>query len=146
MPFDEGAKILDVGCGPGTWIMDVATEYPNSEFIGIDMCDIFPNNIRPANVSFQVGNVLDGLNFEDNTFDMVSLRFFVLAFRKEEWVGVLKEIRRVLKPGGYMLSIEPGMLEIGSDFVRWAGKICTYLVYLYRFILKRMDYLNRLFS
>ncbi|KAI7865985.1 S-adenosyl-L-methionine-dependent methyltransferase [Mucor mucedo] len=123
LPFEDGAKILDLGCGPGTWIMDVATEYPNSEFIGVDMCDIFPNNIRPANVTFQVGNVLEGLAFEDNSFDMVSLRFFILAFRTEEWAGVLKEIRRVLKPGGFMLSIEPGMLEIGSDFVCWAGKI-----------------------
>lgn len=126
LPFNDGAKILDLGCGPGTWIMDVATEYPNSEFIGVDMCDIFPNNIRPANVTFQVGNVLEGLAFEDNSFDMVSLRFFILAFRKEEWAGVLKEIRRVLKPGGFVLSIEPGMLEVGSEFVCWAGKICNY--------------------
>jgi cyclopropane fatty-acyl-phospholipid synthase-like methyltransferase len=21
IPFDNGAKILDIGCGPGTWIM-----------------------------------------------------------------------------------------------------------------------------
>lgn len=74
------------------------------------MCDIFPNNIRPANVTFQIGNILEGLSFEDNTFDMVNMNFFILAFKKEEWVGVLKEIRRVLKPGGFLLSREPGML------------------------------------
>lgn len=123
---------MDLGCGPGTWIMvkknikffifivflllkillfkDVATEFPNSEFIGVDMCDIFPNNIRPANVKFQVANVLEGLPFEDNTFHMVNMSFFILAFRKEEWAGVIKEIRRVLKPGGFFLSREAGML------------------------------------
>jgi ubiquinone/menaquinone biosynthesis C-methylase UbiE len=74
------------------------------------MCDIFPNNIRPANVKFQVGNVLEGLPFENDTFDMVNFSFFILAFRSEEWSGVIKEIRRVLKPGGFLLSREPGML------------------------------------
>ncbi|GAA5799959.1 hypothetical protein HPULCUR_005380 [Helicostylum pulchrum] len=123
VPFDEGVKVLDLGCGPGTWIMDVATEYPNSEFIGVDMCDIFPNNIRPANVTFQTGNILEQLAFEDNTFDLVNLRLFILAFRTDEWDAVLKEIRRVLKPGGYILSVEAGMLEYGSDFVKWAGRI-----------------------
>ncbi|KAG2234320.1 S-adenosyl-L-methionine-dependent methyltransferase [Thamnidium elegans] len=121
--FEEGVKVLDLGCGPGTWIMDVATEYPNSEFIGVDMCDIFPNNIRPANVTFQTGNVLEQLSFEDNTFDLINLRLFILAFRTDEWDAVLKEVRRMLKPGGYLLSVEAGMLENGTDFVQWAGRI-----------------------
>lgn len=88
------------------------------------MSDIFPNNIRPVNVQFEVGNVLDGLSFPDNTFDIVNLRLFILAFRTEEWAKVLKEIQRVLKPGGYILSREAGMLETGTEFVRWAGRIC----------------------
>ena len=88
------------------------------------MCDIFPSNIRPANVSFQTGNVLEGLAFEDDTFDLVNMSFFILAFRKDDWAGVLKEIRRVLKPGGFLISREAGMLEVGTDFVKWAGRIC----------------------
>lgn len=74
------------------------------------MCDIFPNNIRPANVTFQLGNILEGLCFQDNTFDIVNFSFFILAFKAEEWVTILKEIKRVLKPGGYLLTREAGML------------------------------------
>lgn len=99
------------------------------------MCDIFPNNIRPANVAFQTGNILERLAFEDNTFDLINLRLFILAFRTEEWDAVLKEIRRVLKPGGYILSVEAGMLETGSDFVKWAGRICKYIYKDTRFFL-----------
>ncbi|KAG2204030.1 hypothetical protein INT47_007024 [Mucor saturninus] len=119
----NNALVLDLGCGPGTWIMDVATEYPSSEFIGVDMCDVFPNNIRPANVSFQVGNILKRLPFSDNTFDFVNMRLFIIALKKEEWPILLKEAYRVMKPGGYMQMVECGMLERGNEFVRQSGTI-----------------------
>ncbi|KAI8376460.1 S-adenosyl-L-methionine-dependent methyltransferase [Radiomyces spectabilis] len=123
VPLEQGALVLDVGCGPGTWLMDMATEYPCSNFIGVDMCDIFPTNIRPSNVSFQVANVLERLPFPDNTFDFVNMRLFIIALRKEQWPTVIKELYRVLKPGGYLQSVECGMLERGNDFIVWAGQV-----------------------
>ncbi|KAI7901596.1 S-adenosyl-L-methionine-dependent methyltransferase [Cokeromyces recurvatus] len=115
--------VLDLGCGPGTWLMDVATEYPTSQFIGVDMCDIFPSNIRPPNVSFQTGNALERLPFPDNTFDLVNVRLFILALMKYEWSTVIKEIYRVLKPGGFVQMIECGMLERGNEFVKYCSRI-----------------------
>ncbi|ORZ03085.1 S-adenosyl-L-methionine-dependent methyltransferase [Syncephalastrum racemosum] len=123
IPLHNGAQILDVGCGPGTWIMDVATEYPESEFTGIDMCPVFPTDIRPPNVNFQYGNVMERLPFDDNTFDLINMRFFILALRKEDWDVVLPELHRILKPGGVLQSLESSMLESGTDFVRHAGKM-----------------------
>ncbi|KAG0173195.1 hypothetical protein DFQ30_008584 [Apophysomyces sp. BC1015] len=121
IPLEENARILDVGCGPGTWIMDIATEYPTSEFIGIDMCDVFPTNIRPPNVTFQVGNVLERLPFPDNSFDFVNIRLFIIALKKEQWPIVFAELFRVTKPGGCIQSTEAGMLNRGNEFVLRAG-------------------------
>ncbi|KAI8082674.1 S-adenosyl-L-methionine-dependent methyltransferase [Gilbertella persicaria] len=123
IPVEDNAKILDLGCGPGTWIMDVATELPNSELVGVDISDVFPSDIRPSNVSFKLNNILDGIAFPDNTFDIVHFRFFCIALRSEEWIPVLKEIMRVLKPGGIIVSKEPGMLLEGNEFFKWAGKV-----------------------
>ncbi|ORE16249.1 S-adenosyl-L-methionine-dependent methyltransferase [Rhizopus microsporus] len=123
LDFEKGVKILDLGCGPGTWIMDMATEYPNSEFVGIDMCDVFPTNIRPANVTFQVSNALDGLPFEDNSFDMVNFSLFILALKKDQWLPLMKEIHRILKPGGLFHSREASMLLLGNQFVQWASQV-----------------------
>ncbi|CAG8748121.1 5675_t:CDS:2, partial [Cetraspora pellucida] len=64
-----GACVLDVGCGPATWILEMASEYTSSSFTGIDISPVFPSNIKPRNVEFYQMNVLDGLPFEDNTFD-----------------------------------------------------------------------------
>ncbi|KAI8145969.1 S-adenosyl-L-methionine-dependent methyltransferase [Fennellomyces sp. T-0311] len=121
--LEQGAKILDVGCGPGTMLMDLATEYPECELVGIDMCDVFPNNIKPPNVQFLHANVLERLPFDDNTFDFVHMRFFMLALRREEWPIALKEIHRVLKPGGYFQSLESGMMDHGNDFCLWVGGV-----------------------
>ncbi|KAI9499484.1 S-adenosyl-L-methionine-dependent methyltransferase [Zychaea mexicana] len=96
-PFDEGAKVLDLACGPGTWIMDFATENPNAQCVGVDMVDVFPKEIRPTNVEFKVANVMEGLPYPDNSFDLVY-------------------------PGGCAQSVEAGMLEKGNEFVNKAGQ------------------------
>lgn len=88
----------------------MATEFPDCEFVGIDMCPVFPTNIRPPNVTFQHGNVLEGLPFEDESFDFINLRFFMLALKRDQWAIVMKEIYRLLKPGGCLQSLESGMM------------------------------------
>ncbi|KAI8335331.1 S-adenosyl-L-methionine-dependent methyltransferase, partial [Chlamydoabsidia padenii] len=115
---NPNTKILDCGCGPGTWIMDVASEEPNCQYYGVDISDVFPKVGVPSNIHFQVANVLEGLPFEDNTFDFISLRLLILAFRKEEWIIALKELYRVLKPGGFIESKDCGQTMGGNEFVR----------------------------
>src|SRR5438552_2495374 len=38
--LDGIERILDIGCGPGGWALDVARSYPNKEIIGIDISDM----------------------------------------------------------------------------------------------------------
>ncbi|KAG0746999.1 hypothetical protein G6F57_007202 [Rhizopus arrhizus] len=113
----DNAVVLDVGCGPGTWLMDVATEFPGGDFHGVDVYNIFPRNIRPANVHFQSCDALEGLPFPDNTFDLVNMRMLYVALKKDEWSLMFKEIYRVLKPGGFLQSCECTTIETGNEFV-----------------------------
>lgn len=84
----------------------MATEHPNAHVTGLDMSDMFPTAIRPENVTFQLANILDGLPYEDNTFDFVHMRQLVVALRSNEWLTVIQEIYRVLKPGGLIQLVE----------------------------------------
>ncbi|CAG8475987.1 18193_t:CDS:2 [Gigaspora margarita] len=71
----NGIRVLDIGCGAGSWILDMAAQYPSSTFLGLDKLDLFPSSDkRFPNTGFIQANVLDGIPFPDNTFDFVCER------------------------------------------------------------------------
>jgi len=86
----------------GSWSFDMATNYPHVEFIGIDISPIQPSQIKPENFNFIQANLLDGLPFEDDTFDYVFQRLLVSSVPTDKWPVVIEELIRVLKPGGYL--------------------------------------------
>lgn len=106
----EGCKVLDVGCGPGVWILEMANHYPNSTFMGVDIVSTYPEHIRPNNTKFCQANVIDRLPFEDNTFDFVYMRFMMFAFTSEDWKKAIKELIRVCKPSGFLEIMERDIL------------------------------------
>ncbi|KAI9273153.1 hypothetical protein EDC94DRAFT_594020 [Helicostylum pulchrum] len=115
-------KVLDIGCGSGTWILEMATEFPNSDFYGVDDCPLFPTSIKPPNAHFRLHDVLKGIAFEDCQFDFVYMRLMILYFTPEELSQLLKEISRVMKPGGYFEVVDT------SYTIRNPGPLCTKLV------------------
>jgi len=97
------AKALDIGCGPGLWVLELASAYPRSEFTGLDISPVFPTAIKPSNASFRLCDVLCGpLPFDDNTFDLVHMRDMGAWLSREGWPMVVKEIVRVTKRGGWV--------------------------------------------
>ncbi|KAF9406956.1 hypothetical protein BGZ76_006231, partial [Entomortierella beljakovae] len=92
--------VLDVGCGPGTWILEMSTEHTETNFTGVDISAVWPTEIRPRNCRFQVVNAIKGLPFDDNTFDFVYQRFMILAYPAKDWPFIMQELVRVTKPGG----------------------------------------------
>lgn len=85
----------------------MASDYPRSHFIGIDIAPIFPLEIKPINTEFQIQNVTHRLPFDDNSFDYIHMRLMLAVLKEEEWKSVvLSELFRILKPGGYIESHE----------------------------------------
>ncbi|ORE11545.1 S-adenosyl-L-methionine-dependent methyltransferase [Rhizopus microsporus var. microsporus] len=103
LDFQKGISILDVGCSSGVWIMDMMTEYPNCTYHGCDIVNVIDKKLSLKQFTFNYGNVTKRLPYEDNTFDFVHMRFFVLALNEEhEWPAAISEVIRVTKPGGMM--------------------------------------------
>ena len=102
------SKILDVGTGNGNFIKIISSLYGDfSEIIGIDLLDV---SVEGCKKSFEDDRInffkMDALNmdFEDDLFDMVCLSNSL--HHLEDINSTLKEMERVLKPGGALVFCE----------------------------------------
>ena len=109
--------LLDVGCGPGTITTGFVEYLSSGSATGIDITDsvisqntsTFPISKYP-NLKFEVGNILDGLKYEDESFDVVFTNQTILHL--PDPVKAMTEARRVLKTGGMLAMRE-------SDHLSW---------------------------
>ena len=104
----EGSSVLEVAPGPGYFAIELA-KLGNYKITGLDISktfvDIAGENARAEGVeiNFRHGNA-SSMSFEDNCFDLIVCR---AAFKNfSDPVGALKEMRRVLRPGGKALIID----------------------------------------
>ena len=103
--IEQGDHILDVGCGHGRSLMELAARAPRGRVVGVDpselMVEIAAQRNRPLIEAARVDVVLSGvesLPFPDDVFDKAQC-VHVLYFWKDIEMS-LREIARVLKPGG----------------------------------------------
>ena len=97
------SKVLDLACGPGEWVLNLASAYRHMEVVGIDLSEKmvgYANSRKWPNTSFRVMNILQLLDFPDNTFDFVNARLIFSFMPKAAWPELLQECMRVLRPGG----------------------------------------------
>jgi ubiquinone/menaquinone biosynthesis C-methylase UbiE len=95
--LQPGDRLLDVGCGPGTITLDLATRVAPGEVLGIDpSADVIAQAAESAtgNVRFEVGDVFT----HDGTYDVVHAHQ-VLQHLADP-VGALAAMRRSTRPGG----------------------------------------------
>lgn len=103
-------SILDVGCGTGRWCREMARQFPYAQVVGLDLEELpdGPAALLPPNYRFVSGNVLHPLPFAHETFDYVHQRLLVAAIPLPHWPGVISELIRVTRPGGWLELVEAG--------------------------------------
>ncbi|HLZ57092.1 MAG TPA: class I SAM-dependent methyltransferase [Ktedonosporobacter sp.] len=117
-------RVLDVGCGTGDWLLEVAKTSPSiSLLIGVDiskkMVDYARHQAEVQGVSdrveFHVMDALRMLEFPTSFFDLVNQRFGASFVRTWEWPKLLDEYKRVCKRGGVIRVTEADFLAGSSS-------------------------------
>lgn len=103
-PVTDPRRILDTGCGTGQWGFEICDQFPSATVVGIDLVPGKPE--RPARYRFVKGDLLQGLPFRSDQFDLVHQRFLVAGVPVLAWPALVGELVRTARPGGWVELVE----------------------------------------
>ncbi len=124
------AQVCDLGCGTGATAIAEARACPAAQVVGVDISPAMiaraeravaacPTDVRDR-ISVHVGDATR-LPFADGRFDVVTGHSFLYLVPQR--ASVLREVARVLRPGGRAIFMEPrrgdfspvALLRVGRD-------------------------------
>ena len=109
MDLKPGQKVLDVCCGTGTLCAMIAEEIgSDGEVVGVDLSENMLKKAekrREDNIRFCYANA-EEIPYADGYFDRASVTFGLHEMPHLVRMNVLREMRRVLKPGGKIIVLD----------------------------------------
>lgn len=105
--LNPGQRILDLGCGTATLTIAAKQLQPEAEITGLDgdpeILQIARTKTARAGVALSFDNAMsDRMPYADASFDCVLSSLFFHHLNRENKRATLREVRRVLKPGGWL--------------------------------------------
>ena len=135
-----GKRVLDIGCGMGSWSC-VAAKYGARSVDGFDIQEEMVELAKQATSQFSmvtvcVGDVI-GMPYNDSSFDVTLCFYVTCALRPEACINLFKEMYRVLVASGKAVvncitkfACEKMALRSGADRVLVEKKIAEKLMNL----------------
>ncbi|MCO7127035.1 demethylmenaquinone methyltransferase [Sporolactobacillus shoreicorticis] len=113
----QGHQVIDVCCGTGDWTISMAKIVgPQGNVVGLDFSD---NMLKIAelkreenqleNIKLVSGDAM-AIPYEDASFDRATIGFGLRNV--PDYLTVLKEINRVLRPGGSLVCLETSQTKL----------------------------------
>ena len=109
MKIRDGESILEVAVGTGLTFQELLKANPHGHNTGIDLTPAILEKARQRavksglnNYSLSLGDAYD-LQYPDQQFDLLVNNYMFDLLPEEDFMTVLKEFNRVLKPGGRLV-------------------------------------------
>ncbi|HEU5347195.1 MAG TPA: class I SAM-dependent methyltransferase [Ktedonobacterales bacterium] len=136
-PATAPSYILDVACGSGRWVREMAEEFPSARVVGLDIAvpaesspatsGAFAASGQPPTYAFVQHNVLEPFTFVPASFDLTHMRQMISILPVAAWPQVVGEMVRVTAFGGWVELVEGDLLRNGGPALemiqRWALQI-----------------------
>jgi SAM-dependent methyltransferase len=103
-PIEDPRRVLDAGAGTGQWGFELCQRFPQCLVVGLDLVAGKPD--RPAGYRLVRGNLLQGIPFRDDQFDLVHQRLLMAGVPLRSWPGLVEDLARVTRPGGWLELVE----------------------------------------
>jgi ubiquinone/menaquinone biosynthesis C-methylase UbiE len=125
--IEEGMTVLDFGCGPGFFSIDIAQMVGESgRVIAADLQEGMLQKLRDKIKGTELENRITLHKCEENKIGITDKVDFVLAFYIVHEVvnkeGLFAEIETILKPNGQVLIVEPPFHVSKKAFEETIGK------------------------
>jgi trans-aconitate methyltransferase len=98
-------RIADIGTGTAKFLLHLQPMYPDALLEGFDISSALypPQCSIPPNVSLAVLNMKQPYPEEvHGKYDLVHARTLIAAMLSDEWEPVVRNLVRLLKPGGFI--------------------------------------------
>src|SRR5262245_59587412 len=114
-----GERTLDLGCGTGTFVVLINQLHPDVEVVGIDpdpkALARAAEKAKRAELSIRLDcGFSDQLPYADASFDRVFSSFMFHHLAEGEKATTMREVRRVLKPGGSLHLLDLSAPDAGA--------------------------------
>ena len=123
----SGGRVLDFGCGTGRVVLALASAFPNSKFVGLD---VDSGSIRQAQAYAEEANQGDRVRFvcqrvddftKDQDFDLITACDCVHDLTDP--TGVLTALKGLLNPAGTLFVVEPKVADRLEDNINSIGSM-----------------------
>ena len=113
------ARILDVACGTGSALNQLALAHPDENYWGLDLSPFYLHHAgrrlsHVRNLSLVTENA-EHMPLADASFDVVTSVFLCHELPARARRNVLREMRRVLKPSGLLVIEDAAQLSEAPD-------------------------------
>jgi ubiquinone/menaquinone biosynthesis C-methylase UbiE len=124
--IQDGQAVLEVAVGTGLTFLEILKANPNGENVGIDLTPAMLEKARrqaarsgAVNYKLTTGDAYD-LQFPDRHFNLVMNNYMFDLLPEQDFLTVLTEFKRVLKPGGRLVLVN---MTRGERFYQkfWEG-------------------------
>jgi demethylmenaquinone methyltransferase / 2-methoxy-6-polyprenyl-1,4-benzoquinol methylase len=110
----QAVRVLDVATGSGDLARSIRALCPQSMVVGADFCQPMLATASRKGLPLLVAADALCLPFADGSFDAVTVAFGLRNM--ESWPGALREMGRVLRPGGHLLVLD---FSVPPPPLRW---------------------------
>ena len=130
-------SVLDVACGAGGWVLDVAERYPELQVTGIDRSEPhvqyaqrLANERGLVNARFRMQDrhTLEARTLDVPAFDLINVAFIASTLLETDYAALMQTLCSLCRPGGIMRWTEMELPVTNSPaFERLMALVCQAL-------------------